>query len=58
VHPARGYYGKDAKDYKEYKGQEIGEPCPPYNQFVIPFVPVPLTPQVNSPEQPPNDNID
>ena len=23
VHPARGYYGKDAKDYKEYKGKEI-----------------------------------
>ena len=60
VHPARGYYGKDAKDYKEHEGQEIGEPCPPYNQFMIPFVPVPLIPQVPpvSAEQPPNDNID
>ena len=55
VHPARGYYGKDAKDYKdykEYKGKEIAAPCPPYNQPVIPFIPTPLTPQVNSPEKP------
>ena len=53
-----GYYGKDAKDYKEYKdykGKEIAEPCPPYNQPVIPFIPVPLTPQVNSPERPNGD---
>jgi hypothetical protein len=60
VHPARGYYGKDAKDFKEYKGKEVAipEPCPPSNQFVTPFVPVPLTPQVNSPEKPPKDNAD
>jgi hypothetical protein len=58
VHPARGYYGKDAKDYKEYKEKGIAEPCPPANTFVIPFVPVPLTPQVNSPEQPPQNNTD
>jgi len=59
VQPVRmGYYGKDAKDYKEYKdykGKEIAEPCPPYNQPVIPFIPVPLTPQVNSPERPNGD---
>ena len=58
VLPARRYYGKDGKDYKdykEYKGKEIGEPCPPYNQPVIPFIPVPLTPQVNSPEKPAKD---
>jgi FecR protein len=58
VLPARRYYGKDGKDYKdykEYKGKEIGEPCPPYNQPVIPIVPVPLTPQVNSPEKPAKD---
>jgi FecR protein len=60
VHPARGYYGKDAKDFKEYKGKEVAipEPCPPANQFVPPFIPVPLTPQVNSPEKPPKDNTD
>ena len=28
VHPVRSYYGKDAKDYKEYKGKEIAAPCP------------------------------
>ena len=53
-----GYYGKDAKDYKEYKdykGKEIAAPCPPYNQFPPPFIPVPLTPQVNSPERPPDN---
>jgi len=57
VHPARGYYGKDGKDYKDYKGKEVAipEPCPPANQFVQPFVPAPLTPQVNSPEQPPDN---
>jgi len=51
-------YGKDAKDYKsykEYKGKEIPEPCPPWNQPVIPFVPGPLTPQINSPEKPPKN---
>ena len=58
--PVGGYvrgYGKDAKDfkeYKEYKGKEIALPeCPPYNQPLPPFIPVPLTPQVNSPEKPP-----
>jgi hypothetical protein len=60
MHRVRGYYGKDGKDYKEYKGKEIAEPCPPANQFVIPFIPAPLTPQVPpvSAEQPPRDNID
>ena len=54
VHPGRGYYGKDAKDYT---GQEVAipEPCPSYNQVVQPFISVPVTPQVNSPEKPPND---
>jgi len=59
VLPARSYYGKDGKDYKdykEYKGKEIAAPCPPYNNPIIPFIPVPLTPQVNSPEKPPQDN--
>ncbi len=59
VQPVRlGYYGKDAKDYKDYKdykGKEIAAPCPPFNQFPPPFIPVPLTPQVNSPEQPPDN---
>ena len=31
----------------------IGEPCFPANEFVPPFIISPLTPQVNSPEQPP-----
>ena len=56
VQPARRYYGKDAKDYKdykEYKGKEIAEPCPT-NYFPPPYIITPLTPQVNSPEQPPN----
>src|SRR6266699_2128200 len=46
-------YGKDAKDFKEYKGKEIAapEPCPPANQPVQPFIISPLTPQVNSPEK-------
>ncbi len=57
VQPARGYYGKDGKDYKEYKGKEIVEPCP-VNQILPPYIITPLTPQVNSPEQPPNDNVD
>jgi hypothetical protein len=52
-------YGKDAKDYKsykEYKGKEVALPeCPPNNQWVQPFLPGPLTPQVNSPEKPPNN---
>jgi hypothetical protein len=59
VQPVRlGYYGKDAKDYKDYKdykGKEIAEPCPLANQFPPPFIPVPLTPQVNSPERPPDN---
>src|SRR6266699_3072436 len=33
----------------------IGEPCFPANQFRAPLVISPLTPQVNSPEKPPND---
>jgi hypothetical protein len=57
VRQVRGY-GKDAKDYKsykEYKGKEIALPeCPPFNQPVQPFIISPLTPQVNSPEKPPN----
>jgi hypothetical protein len=50
-------YGKDAKDYKQYKGKEIAlpEPCPPWNQPVQPFIISPLTPQINSPEKPPNN---
>jgi hypothetical protein len=50
-------YGKDAKDFKEYKGKEVAlpEPCPPANQFVQPVIIAPLTPQVNSPEKPPNN---
>jgi hypothetical protein len=55
--PAGGHvrgYGKDAKDFKEYKGKEIALPeCPPANQFPYPYIITPLTPQVNSPEQPP-----
>jgi hypothetical protein len=58
VRRVRGY-GKDAKDYKsykEYKGKEVALPeCPPFNQPVVPFIIAPLTPQVNSPEQPPNN---
>jgi len=58
VRRVRGY-GKDAKDYKsykEYKGKEVALPeCPPWNQPVVPFIISPLTPQVNSPEQPPNN---
>jgi hypothetical protein len=57
--PVRGY-GKDAKDYKsykEYKGKEVALPeCPPFNQPFQPFLPGPLTPQVNSPEKPPKNN--
>ena len=51
-------YGKDAKDFKEYKGKEIAapEPCPPWNQPVQPFIITPLEPQVNSPEKPPTNN--
>jgi len=49
-------YGKDAKDFKEYKGKEIVAPeCPPYNQPIQPYIISPLTPQVPpvvSPEQP------
>ena len=52
-----GGYGKDAKDFKEYKGKEIAAPeCPPTNAFVQPYIFTPLTPQVPpvvSPEQPP-----
>ncbi|MFZ0916297.1 MAG: FecR family protein [Candidatus Udaeobacter sp.] len=55
VRPVRGY-GKDAKDYKEYKGKEVALPeCPPYNNPVPPFIVSPLTPQVNSPEKPPTE---
>jgi hypothetical protein len=53
-------YGKDAKDFKQYKGKEVAlpEPCPPFNQPVQPFIISPLTPQINSPEQPPTNNRD
>ena len=53
-------YGKDAKDFKEYKGKEVAlpEPCPPFNQPVQQFIISPLTPQINSPEQPPTNNRD
>jgi hypothetical protein len=53
--PVRGY-GKDAKDFKEYKGKEVALPqCPPTNQPVQPYIITPLTPQQPpvSPEQPP-----
>src|SRR5436190_2818952 len=48
-------YGKDGKDFKEYKGKEIvGPECPPLNQPVQPYIITPLTPQFPvSPEQPP-----
>jgi len=53
-------YGKDGKDFKEYKGKEIAAPeCPPTNQFVQPFIITPLTPQfppVVSPEQAPRSS--
>ena len=56
VEPARRYYGKDAKDYKEYKEYKgIAEPCP-VNQFPPPYIITPLTPQVNSPERPPDND--
>ena len=56
VMPVRSYYGKDAKDYKDYKGyKEIAAPCPT-NYFPPPYIVTPLTPQVNSPERPPDDN--
>ena len=60
VHQARGYYGKDAKDFKEYRGEEVAipEPCPPSNQFPRQSVITPLSPPVNSPEKPPKDNTD
>ena len=54
VMPVRSYYGKDAKDYKEYKGKEIAQPCPS-NYFPPPYVITPLTPQINSPEKPSNN---
>jgi len=54
VQPVRRYYGKDAKDYKEYKGKEIAQPCP-VNQFPPPYIITPLTPQINSPEKPPRN---
>jgi len=51
----RGYYGKDGKDFKEYKGKEVvGPECPPLNQPVQQYIITPLTPQFPvSPEQPP-----
>jgi FecR protein len=54
VQPVRRYYGKDAKDYKEYKGKEIAQPCPS-NEFPPPYIIGPLTPQVISREGPPNN---
>jgi len=62
VRPVRRGYGKDAKDYKsykEYKGKEVALPeCPQWNQPVQPFIIAPLTPQINSPEQPPTNHGD
>jgi hypothetical protein len=55
VQPVRRYYGKDAKDYKEYKGKEIAQPCPS-NYFPPPYIITPLTPQINSPEKPPKNS--
>ena len=58
VMPVRSYYGKDGKDYKDYKGyKEIAAPCPT-NVFPPPYIITPLTPQVNSPERPPDHNGD
>jgi len=58
VRRVRGY-GKDAKDFKEYKGKEVALPeCPPTNQWVQPYIISPLTPQVNSAEKPPTNNGD
>jgi hypothetical protein len=58
VQPVRGY-GKDGKDFKEYKGKEIvGPPCPTTNQLPPPFVPFTIIPPVNSPEKPPTNNGD
>jgi hypothetical protein len=54
--PVRRGYGKDGKDFKEYKGKEIAAPeCPPTNEWVQPYIFTPITPQVPpvSPEQPP-----
>jgi hypothetical protein len=56
VQPVRAYYGKDSKDFKEYKGKEVALPeCPQYNQPVQPFIISPLVPPVNSPEKPPTE---
>jgi hypothetical protein len=55
VRRVRGY-GKDGKDFKEYKGKEIVAPeCPPANEYVQPYIiaPPPQVPPVISPEQPP-----
>jgi hypothetical protein len=54
-----GGYGKDAKDFKEYKGKEIAAPeCPPTNQWVQPYI-IPPQPQPPvSPEQPPTGGGD
>ena len=57
VRRVRGY-GKDAKDFKEYKGKEVAipEPCPPENAFVEPRIIAPINPanfRPVSPEQPP-----
>ena len=58
VRRVRGY-GRDAKDFKEYKGKEVALPeCPPTNQWVQPYIISPLTPQVNSAEKPPTNNGD
>jgi FecR-like protein len=49
-------YGKDGKDFKEYKGKEVALPeCPPTNQYQQPYIFTPITPQQPpvSPEQPP-----
>jgi hypothetical protein len=54
VQPVSRYYGKDAKDFKEYKGVEFAQPCPS-NYFPPPYIITPLTPQVNSPERPPQN---
>jgi len=54
VQPVSRYYGKDAKDFKEYKGVGFAQPCPS-NYFPPPYIITPLTPQVNSPERPPQN---
>ena len=51
----RGTTGKTEKIIKITKARKLRSRVRRYNQPVIPFIPVPLTPQVNSPERPPDN---